>query len=118
VDPSRITQIKIYRVKLTTSGVTDTTGDQAGPDATNANIWVPDVGNGPPVDGANLDFRATSTGWNACSRFNGFPADSIGVSLTYTYRMVTPLPAILSFFAGGSTNILINDRSVMAMNPT
>jgi hypothetical protein len=111
VDKSQIAQIKIFKAKGS-----DLTGDQEG---TKVNTWIPDPGNGPSIDGANLDFRLSgSAGWDACTRTNGFPADSIGVSLTYTYRMVTPLPAALKFFGGGLSQFTINDRSVMAMNPT
>ena len=114
VDVTEVTQIKIYKVKPSP----DITGDQAGADATNANIWNYNLGGGPTVDGAALNFTQTSMGWDPCSRTNGSPADSIGVSLTYTYRMVTPFPAVLSFFGGGSAQITISDRSVMAMNPS
>lgn len=115
IDLTQVTQIKIYKVKLITGGVTDTTGNQ---DASNANIWNYNLGGGPTIDGAPLNFSQTSAAWTACNRTNGSTPDSIGVSLTYTYRMVTPLPAMLSFFGGGPAQINITDRSVMAMNPS
>jgi hypothetical protein len=115
IDLSQVTQIKIYKVKLITSGVTDTTGDQ---DTTFANIWNYNLGGGPTIDGAPLNFSQTSAAWTACNRSNGAPPDSIGVSITYNYRMVTPFPAMLAFFGGGPAQIPITDRSVMAMNPS
>jgi hypothetical protein len=119
IDPTQISEVKIYKVKLMNGGLVDTTGNQAGADATNANIWVyDDTVTVPVVDGAPLNFRQVgSTGWDACSRFNGAPADSIGVSLTYNYQMVTPLPSVLKFFGGGPSQVTISDRSIMAMNP-
>ena len=120
IDPSQITQVKIYKVKLLNGVATDTTGDQNGADASNANIWVyDDTATTPVVDGEALNFRLVGgTGWSVCSRFNGAPADSIGVSLTYNYRMVTPLPSVIRFFGGGPSQITISDRSIMAMNPS
>jgi hypothetical protein len=84
------------------------------------NVWTYSVGAGPLVDGTRLDYVLSSTGWSACSRFNGNPPDSIGVSLTYTYRFITPLGNMMAFFGGpGSTATLaISDRTVMALNPT
>jgi hypothetical protein len=121
VKPSEVTEIKIYKVKLGTSGSPDTSGDQNGSGNTNASIWEYSVGNGPTVDGAPLNFRmkpGTVDGWPACSRSNGTPTDSIGISLTYTYEMVTPLPSVLAFFGGGPLTLTISDRTVMAMNPS
>ncbi len=60
----------------------------------------------------------TSDNFKACSRSNANPTHSIGISLTYTYDMVTPLPAVLRFFGGGPTQIQIQDRTIMAMNPS
>ena len=101
VIPAKITEVKIYKVKSS-----DASGNQNGSGNTNANIWEyhADPGN-PVVDGAALNFRTkpgTSTGWQACSRSNGNPTDSIGISLIYTYEMVTPLPAVMRFFGGGA----------------
>jgi hypothetical protein len=97
----------------------DSTGIQVG---SLANVWTYGAGTGPIVDGAPLDFRQSTSAWNACARDNtwtgGAAPDSIGVSIRYQYRFVTPLSAILGFFGppGGST-LTVNDRTVMALNP-
>jgi hypothetical protein len=121
VDPAKVTEIKIYKVLLGTSGSPNTTGNQNGSGNTNASIWVYSAGGGPVVDGAALNFRmkpGTFDGWPACSRSNANPPDSIGVSIQYTYDMVTPLPAVLRFVGGGPTQLQITDRTIMAMNPS
>jgi len=95
------------------------------PEAGKSNVWTYSAGGGPPVDGANLDFRPGTVQWDACTaqgnvnaRRNDVSPDSLGVSITYTYRYVTPLAAALGFFGppGGNT-LTIRDRTVMALNP-
>ena len=108
----RISEIRIYKAT--------TTGTQSGG---NANVWVYAAGAGPVVDGANLDFTPSQTNWNACTRDNTWsgsaPPDSLGVSISYSYRFVTPLAAILGFFGPpGGSSLAISDRTVMALNPT
>jgi hypothetical protein len=94
----------------------DSAGNQVGG---LANVWTYAPGAGPDVDGRALDYSQTSVGWPACSRRNGSPVDSIGVSLTYTYDFTTPLGNILRFFGGsGWSSITVSDRTVMALNPT
>jgi hypothetical protein len=116
---SRISQIRIY--KAIPGGTTLTpypTGDQ---DTGFANVWTwAGVGGGTDVvDGVNLDFKLSgSNGWDACSRDNGSTPDSIGVSLIYNYQLVTPLAAVMGFFGGGPSQITINDRTIMALNPS
>lgn len=120
VDPGSITEVKIYKVKLGTSGSPDTSGDQNGSGNTNASIWQYSAGNGPVVDGSALNFRrkpGTPDNWPACTRSNGTPTDSIGIALTYRYSLVTPLPSVLAFFGGGPIQLTISDRTIMAMNP-
>lgn len=112
VEMSRVAEIRIYRAA--------TNGTQIG---SQANIWAPNPGGGPSVDGTNLDFSPTSTGWNACTRDNtwtaGVAPDSIGVSIRYSYRFTTPLAAVVGFFGpNGSASLAIDDRTVMALNPT
>jgi Flp pilus assembly protein TadG len=86
--------------------------------AGNNNVWVYNAGGGPVVDGANLDFSWTSGSWNACTRSNGASPDSLGVSILYNYRYVTPLSAALGFFGPpGGAGLTIRDRTVMALNP-
>lgn len=108
----RISEIRIYKAT--------TTGTQSGG---NANVWVYAAGAGPVVDGANLDFTPSQTNWNACTRDNTWSGsaapDSLGVSIAYSYRFVTPLSAILGFFGPpGGASLAISDRTVMALNPT
>ncbi len=107
--PSRVGTIKIYKAT--------STGDVSG---SSVNTWVYSAGAGPVVDGKALDFvQSGGTGWAACLRNNGTPADSVGVSLSYSYHLVTPLSAIMGFFGSGTgpTTIPITDKTVMALNP-
>ena len=109
---SRIAEIRIYKVDLSS-----TTGDQ---DGSFVNVWTYNAGAGPVVDGVALDFTLSgSNGWNACSRDNGSDPDSIGVSLVYNYKLVTPLGSAMALFGGGAAaQITIKDRTVMALNPS
>lgn len=106
---ANINEIRIYK--------SDTNGDQTG---SSANVWTYTPAAGPVVDGAALDFsQSGGTGWAACSRDNGATPDSIGVSLSYTYHLVTPLGGFANLFGGGSNpSIPISDRTVMALNPS
>lgn len=97
-----VNEIRIYQA--TSSGA------ESGP----VNRWIYAPGSGPVVDGTALDFAPTSPqSWSACNRVNGNTPDSIGVSLSYTYRLQTPLSALLGVITFG-----MNDRTVMAANPT
>lgn len=112
VAASRISEIRIYSA--------GSSGAQLG---SAANVWTYDAGGGPLVDGAALDFSATSTGWNACARDNswtgGVAPDSLGIGIRYTYEFVTPLAGIVGFFGpAGSGSLQLDDRTVMALNPT
>ena len=108
ITASEVAEIRIYRSAMN--------GSEAGP----VNVWTYAAGAGPAVDGQNLDFSPSSTGWSACIRDNdGAAVDSIGVSVRYRYNFVTPLSAIVGFFGpSGASNITISDRTVMALNPT
>jgi hypothetical protein len=105
----KVGQIRLYKA--------DANGNEAGP----VNIWTYAAGGGPIPQGSttHLDFKETSHGWDACSRKNGPTYDSIGVSVAYRYDFVTGLAAMISMIRGGTgTSININDRAVMALNPT
>lgn len=94
----------------------DASGNQVGG---NVNVWVPGVG--PTVDGRQLDFAPSGgTGWTSCTRNNTTSSpDSIGVAISYTYQVVTPLSGIMQLIGGtGSSTLAMSDRSVMALNPT
>jgi hypothetical protein len=103
VDISRISAIKIYKA--------DANGDQVG---STANTWIP--GAGPTVDGVPLIFKSTTVNWNACGRDNGASPDSIGVSLVYSYKLISPLGIFLGM--AGTPAFQMSDRTVMALNPS
>jgi hypothetical protein len=99
-----VTEIRIY--KATASGA-ETTGV--------VNRWVYTPGTGPVIDGDPLDFSPTgATGWAACSRVNTLPADSVGVTVMYTYRARTPLRVFMPFL----TTMQMVDKTVMTLNAT
>lgn len=106
---SRVSEIRIYKADPFTGK--DTLGF--------ANVYIYSLGGGPTVDGAPLNFKLSpaGTGWDACSRKNGSGPDSVGVSITYNYQLVTPLSAVMSFFGGGMSSVTIGDRTIMALNP-
>jgi hypothetical protein len=98
-----VTQIRIFKA-------TATGGETAGA----INVWNYSLNGGPVIDGQALDFVQTSNTWSACSRLNTLPADSVGVTLKYTYRARTPLRYIFP----GLATININDTTVMTLNAT
>lgn len=107
VQVNRITNVTIYQATSTGTPV-----------ANRSNVWTYSAGGGPSVDGAALDFIQGGVQWNACSRINGASPDSLGVSITYDYKFVTPLSAALGFFGPpGGAGLTIRDRTVMALNP-
>lgn len=103
VNLAEVSQIRIYKAQADGS---ETPGM--------VNVWTYTPGTGPVVDGANLDFSQSSSGWSACSRSNlQTNPDMVGVSLTYTYRFRTALSA----FLGGTAALTMTDRTVMTLNP-
>jgi hypothetical protein len=108
VSLGNVTQIRIY---LATSTGAETAGS--------VNVWTYSPSGGPVIDGDPLDFAQSSATWNACSRTNTLPAQSIGVSIAYNYPFSTPLGGILKMVGGaGPTGLAISDKAVMAMNPS
>ncbi len=110
---ANVSSIRIFKAS--------STGAQIG---SAANVWAYTPGAGPDADPGPgvelLDFSPTSTGWPACSRNNASSSpNSIGVSISYQYRLQTPLAAV-TFLLGGSQGSSINivDTTVMALNPT
>jgi hypothetical protein len=109
-----ISTIKIYAATASGAPVS----------AAKTNTWVyTGPGTGPSIDGGltYLNFsRSGAQNWLTCSRNNSsVPPDSIGVSLKYTYTLVTPMSAIMGFFGpGGPATLPMSDQSVMALNPT
>jgi TadE-like protein len=78
------------------------------------NVWTYQLNSGPLIDGDNLDFVQQSQPWLPCTRNNVTPADSIGVTVSYTYRARTPLRFLMPVF----NQLTITERSVMAENAT
>ena len=110
IDETQITAIQIW--KATAAGV-PTGGAQT-------STWNYGTGGAPTVDGFQLHYHeTTSSTWTPCTRNNAASPDSIGVSLTYNYNMVTPLSSVARFFGGGASSgvIPMNDRTIMALNP-
>ncbi len=81
------------------------------------NTWNYSYRGGPLLAGAaqNLDFIQSSANWDASTRCGSSPAPSIGVRITYTYKFITPLGALVSMFT--SAQITMTDQTVMAMEP-
>lgn len=102
IKPSQVLEIRIYKANAVGREV-----------AGRVNIWRYTLNAGPIIDGQRLDFSQVSVGWQACSRVNTQPADSIGVALGYRYTLQTPFLAL-----SGMTGLTMYDRTVMALNPT
>jgi len=105
IDLDQINEIRIYQAN-----------NADGNEGSAANIWR--RGNGPTIPGESqpLKFARASGNWSACSRLNGANPDSIGVSVSYTYKFVTPLASLMRLVGAGQ--LAMNDRTVMALNPT
>ena len=100
---SDVNEIRLW--KSTSSG-TETSGL--------VNVWTYQLNGGPVVDGDNLDFVQQSQPWLPCTRNNVSPADSLGVTVSYTYRARTPLRFLMPVF----NQFTITERTVMAENVT
>lgn len=108
VDMSQVSRIQIWKASSTGQPVSGfvNTWNNTGP------------GSGPVVDGQALWFSQASQPWRPCQRLNGITPDSIGVSLSYTYRMITPFAGAVTLIGGSaSPSIPMNDQTVMALNP-
>lgn len=112
VDLSHVTEIHIYKASAT------------GQEGAQINVWKPGS-NGVTVAGELLKFhKDTNPGkqtWGVpCPgqqpRNNAANADSVGVSLTYDYQMVTPLASLMRIV--GPATLRMTDRTVMSLNPT
>ena len=110
IDLTMVTQIRIYKVDST-----NTTGNELSSTPPKVNRWIYAAGQGPVVGGQPLDFKKDLAvqGWDASCRQNGAGADSIGVSINYTYNLQTPLGALMSM-----VKIDMHDQTVMQLNPT
>jgi hypothetical protein len=105
---TRITLSDVNEIRIWKS--TATGGETAGL----VNVWTYQLNSGPLIDGDNLDFVQQSQPWLPCTRNNVTPADSLGVTVSYTYRARTPLRFLMPVF----NQFVITERSVMAENAT
>ena len=101
IDLADVNEIRIW--KATLSG-TETAGL--------VNVWTYQLNGGPVVDGDNLDFVQQGQPWQPCARNNVSPADSVGVTVSYTYRARTPLRYLMPVF----NQFTITERTVMSEN--
>jgi hypothetical protein len=113
VDVGQVSQIRIFKA--------NGSGAELGP----VNVWNYRPGNtfNPLVPcqapAQFLDFYPAVVGWPASTRVTGATPDSLGVSITYTYRFATPLGGLLRVIGGNAwTSVAVNDRTVMALQPT
>jgi hypothetical protein len=81
-----------------------------------ANVWTYSPGSGPMVGGFNLNFSPGAVAWAACSRNSALPPPSIGVSIRYRHRLITPISALTGLW--GAQEIVMTDRTIMALQPT
>jgi hypothetical protein len=114
VDVGDIEEIRIFKATSTggeTSGLVNIwryTGEQSGPEV-------------DPGDGIiRIDFSPFTEPWPACQRVNGgSDPDSIGVTVVYRYRLVTPIGAVLQLLGGShAATFPMAETTVMALNPT
>jgi hypothetical protein len=87
--------------------------ENGNPVAGTINEWK--LGGGPSVCGVTLDFKQGTVNWPASDRDNVLPANSIGVSVQYKYKMFTPLASLTGLF--GLSTITMVDSTVMALEP-
>jgi Flp pilus assembly protein TadG len=80
------------------------------------NVWTYSAGGGPVVGGIRLDFVQGTVAWQVCSRTSAPPPDSIGVSISYRYKLITPLSILTGMF--GANQITMVDRTIMALEPS
>lgn len=112
ISVKQVTQVSIFEVS--SAGVA--TGKK--------NIWISSVdasGNptGTLVPGSatqQMYFAPQAGGtYDASTRCGSAPAPAIGVSITYTYKFITPLGALVQTFS--SAQIIMSDQTIMALEP-
>ena len=102
---SAISQISIFRADPDGAPMTGT-----------LNTWTyTGAQTGPTVDGQKLAFTQQTQAWAPCTRITSPNAQSIGVSLEYRYRLMTPLSALGA--ATGTNGLPMSDATIMALNP-
>jgi TadE-like protein len=104
INLANITQIRIFQAT--------STGAET---ANKVNVWTYTPNAGPVIDGNPLEFSLSGSAlWTACSRNNVAPADSLGVTIKYTYQAKSPLRYFLPAFA----TLSVSDATVMVLNAT
>lgn len=114
IDMARVEEIEIF-------SATDT----GAVEGTLYNTWHYAPGGGPKVDEVDdtevfLDFRQDRYVWRACAdRTNDIDdPDSIGITIRYRYEFLTPLPSLINALADGALELVLEETTVMALNPT
>ena len=104
INLATITEIHIFQASATGAEI-----------VTKVNKWIYTPNTGPVIDGNPLEFSLQGpTLWTACSRSNVAPADSLGVTIKYTYQAKSPL----RYFLPGFATLLVSDATVMVLNAT
>ena len=111
---AQVTRIRIFQA--------DNTGkDTLGKD----NDWIYTSTLNTLYDGTQVNFKPSTTAWSVCSRSNvdghtyAGAVDSIGISISYTYKLTTPLAGALKLIGGNqAATIPMTDATVMQFNPT
>ena len=98
---ANVSAIRIY--KATVSGA-ETSGS--------VNQWTYLSDGGPVIAGERLDFVEQTNDWRACGRNNVSPADSVGITVRYTYIGRTPLRYVIPMLA----SLNMTDTTVMPLN--
>jgi len=115
---SQVTQIVIFEVK------DDGTAAHNMTPSGNKNVWVSSVdGTGHPtgtlLPGSTTQHMyfapGTPSSYPASGRCGTAPASGIGISITYTYKFITPLGAIVTSLGAGQ--IQMTDQTTMALEP-
>jgi len=102
---SGVSEISIFRADI-----------DGAPISGNVNVWTyTGAQSGPVVDGQKLAFTQQSQAWAPCTRVTAPNAQSIGVSLQYHYKLLTPLSALGA--AAGTQGVPMSDATIMALNP-
>lgn len=111
---SQIGQIRIFQA------------DSSGKDTLNkGDNWTYTATPYTLYDGTQVNFSPSTSTWTACNRSNlqghtyANAVDSIGVSLTYTYKLTTPLAGAMKLIGGSqAATISMTDATVMQFSPT
>ena len=115
--PIPLSQVSRIRIFKATS-----TGADSGLD----NDWIYTATLVADVNGTPLNFKPGPTQtYSACNRSNQVGntspsvVDSLGISISYTYKLTTPLAGALKLIGGSqASSIAMTDDTVMQFNPT